>query len=309
MKRRRKTIDRVRGLLIMLPWLVERKRVSIDEMACTFDLDRETLINDLTMATFCGTPPYSPLELIEIYFSDDEVWVEVPRVFTRPFRLTVEEAFALRAIGGAALGVAGSETSSALASALAKLPSLDEDAIVVRQPSDPKIDELNQYCITHEVVRIRYFRPQVRLKTKREIVPMRLWVEGDHWYLDAFDEAKKAMRVFRTDRIGEIEPLGRNVATADLPRLASEPGFQWSADTVNVTLHLKPGAHWVAERYPNNGVKKLAGDVLEVKLPVATPEWLGRLLVRAGSDAVVVGSPQHAQLAAETANKILERYR
>lgn len=309
MSRRRKTTDRVRGLLIMLPWLVERRRANIDEMARTFGLDRETLISDLTMATFCGTPPYSPLELIEIYFSDDEVWVEVPRIFTRPFRLTVEEAFALRAIGGAALSVTGAETSSALASALGKLPTLDDDALVVRQPSDPKIDQLTQHCITREVLRIRYFRPQIRLRTKREIVPMRLWVDGDHWYLDAFDVSKNELRVFRTDRIIDIEPTGRNVPTADLPRLADEPGFRWSADTEEVTLHLKPGAHWVAERYPNRGVKKIAGDVLEVKLPVATPDWLGRLLVRAGGDAEVVGSPRHGDLGAQTAQRILNRYK
>lgn len=307
--KRRKTSDRVRGLLVMLPWLVERGRANIDEMAKTFGLDRATLVSDLTMATFCGTPPYSPLELIEIYFSDDEVWVEVPRVFTRPFRLTVEEAFALKAIGGAALAVSGADTSSALASALAKLPALgEEDAVVVRQPNDPNVDVLTQACIMRELLKIKYFRPQIRLKTSRQIVPMRVWVDGDHWYVDAFDVSKKELRVFRTDRIQDIKPTGRIVEAADLPQLPGEPGFRWSSDTEDVTVHLCPGAHWIAERYPHRGVKKLSDDVLEVKLPVATPEWLGRLLVRAGSEATVVGSPRHAALGAHTAASILARY-
>lgn len=293
----------------MLPWLVERGRANIDEMARTFGLDRATLVSDLTMATFCGTPPYSPLELIEIYFSDDEVWVEVPRVFTRPFRLTVEEAFALKAIGGAALAVSGESTSSALASALAKLPAIgDESSVVVRQPNDPNVEALTQGCIMREVLKIKYFRPQIRLKSTRQIVPMRVWADGDHWYVDAFDVAKKALRVFRTDRIQAISPTGRIVEPAELPELPGDPGFRWSADTEDVTVHLRPSAHWIAERYPNRGVKKLANDVLEVKLPVATPEWLGRLLVRAGSDASVAGSSRHAALGAETATRILARY-
>lgn len=309
MSKRRKTSDRVRGLLVMLPWLVERGRANIDEMARTFGLDRATLVSDLTMATFCGTPPYSPLELIEIYFSDDEVWVEVPRLFTKPFRLSVEEAFALKAIGGAALAVSGADTSSALSSALAKLPALgDEASVVVRQPNDPNVEALTQACIMREALKIKYFRPQIRFRTTREIVPMRVWVDGDHWYVDAFDVSKAELRVFRADRIQNIEPTGRIVDPSDLPELPGEPGFRWSTDTEEVTVHLRPGAHWIAERYPNRGMKKLADDVLEVKLPVATPEWLGRLLVRAGSDASVIGSPRHAELGARTAASILARY-
>jgi len=103
--RQRRAAERVQGLLIMLPWLAERQRVSIHEMANTFHLSVEELSQDLTLAGLCGTPPYSPLELIEIFFDENEVWVEIPNVFNKPLRLSVAEAFALRAVADTALAL------------------------------------------------------------------------------------------------------------------------------------------------------------------------------------------------------------
>lgn len=307
--KRRKSSDRVRNLLVMLPWLFERKHVRIDDMAQTFGLDRETLISDLTLSTFCGTPPYSPLELIEIYFDDEEIWVESPRIFTRPLRLTVEEAFTLKAVGEAAIAVMGGPTSSALASALAKLPNLaDDEAIVVRQPSDPKLADLRECAAFREIVAIDYYTPLTDTRSQRDIVPMRLWVEGDHWYCESHDFLSGELRLFRLDRIEKMERTGRRVAAGDLPALPDEPGFNWSPSTPEVTLHLKAGAHWVAERYPTRSVKKLSGGVLEVKLRVANSDWLGRLLVRAGNDAKVVSPKEYQSLAADTARRIRARY-
>ena len=307
--KRRKSSDRVQGLLVMLPWLFERKVVSIDEMAETFGLDRETLLSDLNLSTFCGTPPYTPDELVEIFIEDDEVWIREPRIFTRPLRLTVEEAFTLKAVGEAAIAVMGGSTSSALESALAKLPDFADDApVVVRQPDDPKLAELGDCAVSHEIVSIDYYSPISQKSTRRDIVPMRLWVDGDHWYCDSFDYLSGERRQFRLDRIESMTRTARFADPSGLPALPDEPGFNWSSDSEVVTLHLKSGAHWVAERYPTRSVKKLTGGVLEVKLQVANEDWLGRLLVRAGKDAKVVAPAKYASLAATTAKRIRARY-
>lgn len=307
--KRRKSSDRVQGLLVMLPWLFEREVVSIDEMAATFGLDRDTLLSDLNLSTFCGTPPYTPDELVEIFIEDDEVWIREPRIFTRPLRLTVEEAFTLKAVGEAAIAVMGTGTSSALASALAKLPDLADDAsVVVRQPSDPKLAELEDCAASHEIVAIDYFTPLTEKSTRRDIVPMRLWVDGEHWYCDALDFLSGEHRLFRLDRMTAMTRTGRYAEASTLPSIPDEPGFNWSADAEVVTLRLKPGAFWVAERYPTQSVKKLAAGAVEVKMYVASDAWLGRLLVRAGSDASVVAPSKYATLAARTARQIRARY-
>lgn len=306
---KRKSSDRVQGLLVMLPWLFEREVASIDEMAATFGLDRETLLSDLNLSTFCGTPPYTPDELVEIFIDDDEVWIREPRIFTRPLRLTVEEAFTLKAVGEAALAVMGAGSSSALESALSKLPDLaDEAPVVVRQPSDPKLAELEDCAASHEIVTIDYFSPLNEKSTSRDIVPMRLWVDGEHWYCDALDFLSGEHRLFRLDRMTSMKRTGRFAEASVLPSLPDEPGFNWSADAEVVTLHLKPGARWVAERYPTLNVKPLAAGAVEVKLSVANEAWLGRLLVRAGKDAKVVSPAKYATLGERTARQIRSRY-
>ena len=307
--KRRKSSERVQGLLVMLPWLFERKSASIDEMAETFGLDRETLLSDLNLSTFCGTPPYTPDELVEIFIEDDEVWIREPRIFTRPLRLTVEEAFSLKAVGEAALAVMGTGTSSALASALAKLPDLADDApVVVRQPSDPKLAELEDCAASNEIVTIDYFSPVTEKNSQRDIVPMRLWVDGEHWYCDSLDFLSGEHRLFRLDRMTAMARTGRYAEPSTLPAIPDEPGFNWSADSEIVTLRLAAGAQWVAERYPTLSVKKLTDGDVEVKLHVANEAWLGRLLVRAGNDATVVAPAKYATLAARTARQIRSRY-
>lgn len=308
--RQRRAADRVQGLLLMLPWLVERRRVSINDMANTFDLSVEELLQDLNMATFCGTPPYSPLELIEIFFDDDHVWVEVPRIFTKALRLSVAEAFAMRAVATAALALPGAGSSSALASAIEKLNAVTafDEALVIEQPSDPRLQALAEYCQAHAKVSLGYFSPITDKASTREVAPQRVWLGSEHWYLDAVDLASNEPRVFRIDRITELADTGERVDPATLPSLADEPGFHWGSDTEEVTLHLSPGAHWVAEKYPAFSKKKLDDDTVEVVLPVSSEPWLGRLLVRAGSDARVVNPARLATLGQESARKILVKY-
>ena len=308
--RQRRAAERVQGLLIMLPWLAERQRVSIHEMANTFSLSVEELSQDLTLAGLCGTPPYSPLELIEIFFDENEVWVEIPNVFNKPLRLSVAEAFALRAVADTALALPGGANSAALGSAIRKLNELTaiDDALVIENPHDPLLAELAHFCDINARVSLDYFSPTTNKSTSRSVVPRRVWLSGEHWYLDAIDLGINEPRVFRVDRITALTDTGEVVNIETLPALADEPGFHWDAQAERVTLHLQPSAHWVAERYPVYSQRKLADGVLEVVLPVTSAPWLGRLLVRAGNAAVVVSPEKYAGLGADTAASILARY-
>jgi proteasome accessory factor C len=309
-KRQRRAAERVQGLLLMMPWLVERKRARIDEMASTFGIDRDDLVDDLMLATCCGTPPYTPLELIEIFVDDDEVWVELPRFFTRPLRLTVAEAFALCAVAETARQLPGAGHATALASAVDKLAQVTQfdEAIVVERPDDPKLRELIELCERLEHATIDYFSPISGKESSREVVPQRVWVGDDHWYLDAFDLSVNEHRVFRVDRITSLQATGRFAASDTVPPLPDEPGFHWGSNVEHVTLHLQPAAMWVAEKYPLVSKKRLASGVWEVVLPVASTQWLGRLLVRAGDAASVVSPAGYAGVGSDTAAKILSRY-
>jgi hypothetical protein len=65
--------ERVEGLLVMLPWLISRKRVKLSDMAKQFKLSEKELMNDLMMAAMCGVPPYTPDALIDVFVDEGEV--------------------------------------------------------------------------------------------------------------------------------------------------------------------------------------------------------------------------------------------
>jgi proteasome accessory factor C len=93
---------RLRRLLVMLPWLMERGSATLTEMAQRFQISEKELITDLEQAAMCGLPPFVD-EFIDLFIDDGVVTVGVPRFFTRPLRLTSPEGFALLMAGRAAL--------------------------------------------------------------------------------------------------------------------------------------------------------------------------------------------------------------
>ena len=89
---------------------------------------------DLELAAMCGLPPFVD-EMIDVFIDDDTVVVGVPRLFTRPLRLTAPEGFALVAAGRAAMQLPGADPDGPLGRGLQKLAAaLGDDAVVVDLP-------------------------------------------------------------------------------------------------------------------------------------------------------------------------------
>ena len=90
----RRATERLRRLLIILPWLMERGEVSVDEVAERFSVGVDDLIRDLELVSMCGLPPYVD-EMIDVFIDEGMIFVGIPRLFTRPLRLSEVEALSL----------------------------------------------------------------------------------------------------------------------------------------------------------------------------------------------------------------------
>jgi proteasome accessory factor C len=64
---------RLRRLLVMLPWLMERGEVPLADMARRFGLTENELIADLELASLCGLPPFVD-ELIDVFVDEGTVY-------------------------------------------------------------------------------------------------------------------------------------------------------------------------------------------------------------------------------------------
>jgi proteasome accessory factor C len=301
----RPTSDRLRRLLVMLPWLMERGEVPLAEMAVRFDLTEQELVKDIELVAMCGLPPFVD-ELVDVWIDEGVVSTGIPRLFTKPLRLTAPEGFALLAAARVAMQLPGADAGSALARALDKLAAALGDVVVVEQQQPAAAADIAAAAEASARVRIVYWSAGADVPTDREITPRRVFLDRGRWYVIADDFRTGEERTFRIDRIESCERTG----VVDEPRDVEAPtGADWfaDADLPVATLLLEPSARWVVERYPTRSVVR-NGDQLRVELTIVSEEWLAELLLRLGPSATVVAPATWQGLGASAAAAVLARY-
>mgnify|MGYP001818036855 CR=1 FL=1 len=307
--------DRLRRLLVMLPWLMEVGEAPLAEVAQRYDLTEAQVERDLELVAMCGLPPFVD-ELIDVFVDEGMVYVGVPRLFTRPLRLTAPEGFTLLAAGRAAMELPGADASGPLGRGLDRLAAALGDAgldtrhdtagVVVDLARPPLADDVAEAAAVGAELRVEYYTPARDEVAERAIVPRHVFVEAGNWYVLADDDRSGERRTFRIDRIESATPTGEVSPPSDD---APAPGaFFVDAEVPRATLRLAPSAQWVVEQYPVDSVKDVARPPgwVEVRLPVSSDRWLAKLLIRLGPDAVLVGEPSPA---AELARRMLGNYR
>jgi len=296
----------------MLPWLMERGEVPLAEVAQRFGMTTAEVTAELELAAMCGLPPFVD-ELIDVFIDDDVVVVGVPRLFTKPLRLTAPEGFALVASGRAAMQLPGADPAGPLGRGLDKLAAaLGDDGVVVdlARPAalDESIDVIAAAVRRVERLAVRYWTPSRDEVTERTITPRHVLHDRGEWYVVADDERSGERRTFRIDRIESLERTG-TYADPDAGTLAGV-ATDWFADGALplVTLLLAPAARWVIERYPVDDAVERADGSVEARFPVASDRWLERLLLRLGAAVEVVEPTDWRDRAAAVAARVLVAY-
>jgi proteasome accessory factor C len=292
-------------LLVMLPWLMERGEVPVAEMAERFGLTEAQLVSDIELVSMCGLPPYLD-ELIDVWIDEGMVSTGVPRVFTKPLRLTAPEGFALLAAARVAMQLPGAEADGPLARALEKLAAALGDVVVVDQPQPPATADITAAADRGARLRVTYWSATADGASERVITPRRVFLDRGRWYVIADDHRSGEERTFRIDRIEQWTPTGE----VDEPRAVAAPAAdEWflDDDLRTARLELPASAAWVVERYPVRAVEH-AGTRLVVELAVTDERWLRELLLRLGSEAAVLSPDEWRHLGADTAATLLARY-
>ncbi len=116
----------------------------------------------------CGLPPFVD-EMIDVFVDEGIVYVGVPRLFTRPLRLTSPEAFALLAAGRAAMELPGADPAGPLGRGLGKLENALDQAgldtgdatagVVFDLDRPPLTDDLAELTAQGAEVTISYYSP------------------------------------------------------------------------------------------------------------------------------------------------------
>src|SRR5690606_17708378 len=179
----------------------------------------------------------------------------------KPLRMTATEATALLVALRALADTPGVVDTDAVRRALAKVENAAGQArpagVVVGLDGHEEgvaagIREAVRDAVTSgKALRMRYYTPARDEIRERSVDPMRLLLIDGRNYLEAWCRVAEGVRLFRLDRIDEVEVLDEPA----MPPHEAEPTdisdglFQPLPDQPSAVLDLEPDARWVAEYY------------------------------------------------------------
>ncbi len=312
-----RAVRRVRRLLAMVPYVIQHPGVSIGELATLFGGTEDEIVSDLNLLFLTGIPPYGPGELVEVEIEDDRVWISMADYFSRPLRLTRNEAIALYLRGKAILGTPGLQEAPALAAALGKIETALGDQLgdVAAQIetagtsiAPESLGQLRSAAEERRRVQIEYYSASRDAVSIRTIDPEQVFSASGFWYVIAWDEDLQDSRTFRLDRIrdvileeGTFTPHGLNDAGVRL----YEPG----PGDHHVRLRLDAGSGWVAEYYEAEVLSRDGDGSMEIDLPATHLAWVVKLVLRLRGGADVLAPDELRRLVRDEAAAGLANYR
>ncbi|WP_329234750.1 WYL domain-containing protein [Actinoallomurus sp. NBC_01490] len=307
--------DRLTRLLALVPYVVSRSSVSVAEAAAAFEVSEKQLIDDLNLL-WCvelrAPDPYCPIDLS---YEGGEIVVSEAESISRPLRLDVDEAAALLIALRTLAEIP--EHGDALSRVIAKLEAAAGNA--ARPSSQVSVQVEVRPDILLQVragldegrrLRMTYYVPGRDENTERDVDPMRLLLVDGWSYLEGWCRRAEAVRLFRLDRIVELEVLD---VPARIPEEAEPVDvdrglFRPSPDDTRVIIDLTPSGRWVADHYPCESVTELGEGRLRVELRTRDTRWVRRLALRLAGDGAVVAPADLAEGVRDDAERALGQY-
>ncbi|WP_163506215.1 helix-turn-helix transcriptional regulator [Fodinicola acaciae] len=307
-------------LLAMVPYLLARPGIRVEEAAADLGVTETQLRQDLNLLFVCGLPGYGPGDLIDMVLDDDTVTITYHAGIDRPLRLTADEALAL-IVGLRALGeTPGLSQDDAIDRALSKLESAAGDAasaasrVAVKLRTSPteasRANALRAALEHRHAVRMTYYTATRDETTDRVVDPIRLLVVDGRSYLEAWCRSADAVRRFRLDRIDELTELDEPAAPPpgaggdDVTGGVFKPG----PGDLLITLRLSRSARWVAEYYPVESVTHKHGGDTEITMWASDLGWARRMVLGLGTDVRVVAPVELAEAVRHDAQQALLAY-
>lgn len=326
--------DQVARLLTLVPFLHHREAVRLEEAAGLLGTTPDQVLRDLKVLFMCGLPGGMPDDLIDVDLDAIEsaegsplgegvIRVENADYLARPLRLSATEASAIIVALRSLREVSSGETVMLVDGVLEKLEVAAASAGAAQldvAPSARDVQLLRVSALARQLgdaaasgrqVRLTYFVASRDELSERVVDPRGVVSHGVFTYLDAWCQLAGGERLFRLDRIREVEVLESAVAERRPPRDLSDGLFTAVDDerSTLVTLRLQPPARWATEYYPVLEVRPLPDGDAEVDVVVADRRWLTRLLLRLAPHASVVGPAEFTDSFTATAQETLTLYR
>lgn len=308
------SVERVGRLLNLVPYLLSRPGILVDEAAGDLGVSDKQLREDLELLWMCGLPGYGPGDLIDMALDGDRVTITYDAGINRPLRLNQDEALALIVALRMLSETPGVGNREAIERALAKLESaageFAEAPVAVRLAGNAdRLEEFRRVVQRKRALRMTYYTATRDETTDRVVDPMRVLVVGGKAYLEAWCRRAEAVRLFRIDRIDAYTELDEPAAPPPQARPTDvrDGVFRPTPDLPLVQLRVGRAARWITEYYPCEDVRR-ERDLWLVSLRAADLGWARRLVLGLGPHVTVVSPPELVVVVGGEARAALDAY-
>lgn len=273
----------VSRLLALVPWLLSNSGTTYEDAAAHFGVSVEKLHSDLELA-IC-TEFGSNLLTLDIDIWGNRINVRDAQGIRAPLRLTPSEGISLL-IGLRLLEqVPGPHDRAALARAISKVeqaagPAAElADLVSIPIPSSVQSglsSDISTALASSRALRIRYWSASRDEVSDRIVDPISLATTAGTSYLQAWSREADAVRLFRVDRIQELEFLDEPISIpSDLGVIspAFDPhGFQ-------AVIEVDRAVTWWADQVPSQAVFVRSDGSVLISLAVVSRTWLVRTVL------------------------------
>lgn len=276
------SVDRLRRLLTLVPWLAAHSGITKAEAAAHFGITQRQLESDLELVTVTGPGVYGG-ELVDIAFEDETITVVDAQGLLLPLQLTPDESAALL-LGLRALQQLPDVDAALVAGLMEKLAIPTDDDILVEVSPGPYATVIASAISARCDLEITYAHPVRDAVTERRVTPREIVTRDGVDYLNAWCHTAGAVRTFRLDRMRSCVAG----APSDIDARPRSEGVRVPPERARL---LVDPAHAFLLEEVTAAVVGTSGDLLEVEFRYADEDWLVAWLVNAGA-AVRCAEPE-----------------
>lgn len=283
-------------------YLLGKGQSTAPELAEKFEVSVRTIYRDIDALSGAGIPIYTEtgrnggIHLMDDFILDKTVFSEEERQ---------EILTALQSIN-AAQNNNNSQTLEKL-SAMFHLPSenwleVDFSRWGNKDFDNAKFQLLKSAVIHCKNVKIHYAGPEVI--SERIVQPCRLAYKANAWYLEAFCTQKQDWRIFKLNRILDLEILNEIFPRRDFPKLIDN--FEGECNLITLRFP-KEMAYRVYDEFDRQHIQRQEnGDfIASAKMP--ENEWLISFLLSFGTKVEILSPLYLKNILAEQAKLIYEK--
>jgi proteasome accessory factor C len=294
--------DRYNFMLALTGYLITHRQQKISELANHFDVTEKEISSAVVTISLSGVGRYRPDEL---FFLDYDLLEEgivdlsfaptlesVPRLSTRQAAAIASGLAFMAEVVSIEDRAEISELLEVLGSGVLKSSELPFSV----QPAkpDPELASVRNAIALRKVIRAEYINNSGEI-SKREIEPLILESRDSIWYLRGFCRTNKEIRVFRVDRMREIELLDETVLDNAGSSLGSTEIYSVGDNDTEVLFEVQPEAFsLIADYKPDYEIS--GNKPIQLKIPIGQLSNLGRIVARY-SGSVEVLAPEEARIA------------